>query len=525
MRKSFIVGAGAVLAVAGIAAAQTSPPPPLVMATAVPLAHLPPQVPPNLEAREIPDVLLSQIGNRTTIERYVASVVGQLRSADRNGDGLDRGDIELAREIRLAQSRAQMVGQVLRYDLDGDFVVTRKELEQSFGNAENTSYSGVDYELKQFDRNHDGRITLAEAAQAQPNVSIEDSTADSLLALDPNGDGRLMPAELQAMAEHAFKIVDRDGDGTISKDEDAAIAEQRSLAQWLRTRPRCTMPAVPEGARTVAYGEYAGAAISSAAIGGQDQETNLTDVVIEPGSQPLYLVLSSYESMAWRVEGDTGRVIEAVVHSFQRSEPTGPERISASGVIGLPASKVTIQGAGCLESFYRPDDAQAQRSLALLARSLGRKPDAVFGSYSAQSVSLPSGAVAAAIRDNVPAPAGFDPQTWPDATRFWPAGLVNVAPATVVANTKVERYEVLPSQMGLSQLVGSGAAQYVSSGKFRIVKSIPHLPPRMTGAHLATLILARGVPLPPGDPGHSCVISEETGQPVVKGPLCPSELR
>ena len=522
MRNSLILGI-AVLA-GGVAAAQTSPPPPAIM---VPVVAQPgPQVPPNVQAREVPDVLLTPISTRSTIERYVASVVGQLRSADRNGDGLDRGDIELGKKIRLAQSRGDTICRILRYDLDGDFVVTRQELEQSFANSTYTSSSGADNELRQFDRDHDGRITLSEAAQAQPSMRFDDISAESLLALDPNHDGKLTPAELQPMAERAFKIVDQDGDGTISKEEYAAIAEQRNMIEWLRTHPRCAMPAVPEGALTVAYGTYGGLALSSAAIGGQDQETNLTDVVIEPGTEPLYLVLSSYESMVWRLKGDTRRVAQVVVHSREGVDaPTAAERISASGVVGVPAAKVAIQDTGCLDYFDLPNNAQGARSLALFERALVRKPDAAFGSYSTRSVSLPSGALAPATGDSVPVPEGFDARTWPDATRFWPGGLVSVDPKTVVAKTKVAPYEVLPSQMGLSQLAGSGAVQYVSWGKFRIVKPIAHWPPRMTGAHSATLILAKGVPLPPGDSGHSCVISEETGQPVIKGRICPSNPR
>src|SRR3569833_1758618 len=130
MRNSLILGI-AVLA-GGVAAAQTSLPPPAIMVPVV--AHPGPQVAPYVQAREIPDVLLTPISTRSTIERYVASVVGQHRSAARNGGGLDRGDIGLGKKIRLAQSRGDTLGRILRYDLDGDFVVPRQELDKSFAN-------------------------------------------------------------------------------------------------------------------------------------------------------------------------------------------------------------------------------------------------------------------------------------------------------------------------------------------------------------------------------------------------------
>ena len=40
------------------------------------------------------------------------------------------------------------------------------------------------------------------------------------------------------------------------------------------------------------------------------------------------------------------------------------------------------------------------------------------------------------------------------------------------------------------------------------------LPAGLNGAHSVRFILAKGVPMPDGRPGHSTVISEETGQPV-----------
>jgi hypothetical protein len=541
MRKMPIAGA-AMLAAAGIAAAQApvAQPPPAAAVT-TPLRTAPPivisraqpptlavqrkRVPPNLEARAIPDVLLAQIRTGSTIERYVADIVGKLRAADPGGDGLDRADLDLRRQRDAAAMRASQVTEVLRYDLDGDFIVTRGELERGFQGQDDYRERGIARLLERYDTDGNGAITLKEAA-ADPRMRQSDPAPAALLALDPDGNGKLTADELGPMAEHAFRLVDRDGDGVISQDEDAAIAEQRDLARWLSGHPACPLPDVPTGARTVAYGAYEGDAISSAAVGGANQETNLTDVVIEPGREPLYLFLSSYESMVWRVKGDTGRVARVVVHAWQGAEPpAGSAAISASGVTGIPAANVTVVDHDCFEYFDRPGAEQSDRSLALIERALGRKPDAVFGSYSAQSVALPSGTVVHAEREAALLPKGFDPRVWQDATRYWEAGLVAVDPKAVVARAKVEAYKVLPSQMGLAQLVGSGAAEYLSGDQFRIVKPIPHLPPRMTGAHLATLILAKGVPLPPGDPGHSCIVSEETGERVAKGPIChtPSE--
>jgi Ca2+-binding EF-hand superfamily protein len=487
-----------------------------------------------------PDILLEQLNPGTVIEQYVAQVVGRLRSADRAGDGLDRDDVTLARDQGRAQARASAVSQMLAQDLDGDFKVTRAEIERTARGEEPYRSREVESELDRFDANGDGVITIAEAA-ASAREPYGDGQLEALLALAPNGSGRLTAKELQQQAERAFDSVDRDGDGKISAAEYATIAERVQGIRMARSTPACTLPPLPDRARLVVYGGYEGDAISSAAIGGPDQETNLIDVTIEPGSTPLYLVLSSYESMVWRFSGATDRVANVVISSSQTGRPgivpdrpvapvqrrvaggafdvtmvptpSGPrDGISASGVVGLAPAKVAIAPRGCPPYSYSSSGAGAKAVQASLKRALGRDPDAVFGSYSAQRISLPSGTVTRADASAATLPRGFDPGMWREATRYWPGGLVMVDPRRVVAKARVEPYQVLPSQMGLSQLVGSGAIQHLSSDKFRVVRPIAHMPPSMGGAHSVTLVIAKGVPVPPGDPVHSCVISEDSGQ-------------
>jgi hypothetical protein len=67
----------------------------------------------------------------TTAEQYVAALVGSLRSPDRAGDGLDQDDVKLAGERELARRRADLVGQILKSDLNGDFRVTGEEIQRA----------------------------------------------------------------------------------------------------------------------------------------------------------------------------------------------------------------------------------------------------------------------------------------------------------------------------------------------------------------------------------------------------------
>lgn len=481
------------------------------------------------------DVLLERLHQGAVIEQYVAQQVAPLRSADRDGDGLDRKDVELAEAQRQAQMRASSISQALRHDLDGDFRVTRSELERATAGDEEYRDRSVTSMLDRYDADGDEVISLAEAADAEMH-GRPDMQLEALLKLDPSGDGILTAQELRQLSEQAFERVDRDRDGKISADEYRAIADRVRDAQLARSAPVCDLPPIPDRAQFVVYGGYEGDAISTVAIGGPDQETNLIEVAIEPGSTPLYLVLTSYESMVWQLTGATDRVAHVVVSSSKatrerpRDDKTGrgtasaggaravvpppwPARhnVSASGVTGVPAHKVTIAPSGCPGYFNNIEAGEAKPVIATLRRTLDRDPDKLVGRYSVQRVSLPSGQLTDAKRESAKLPNGFDPEMWSEATRFWPGGLAAVDPRRVVAKARVESYKVLPSQMGLSQLIGSGAIQRMANGKFRIVRPIPHMPPSMGGAHSVTLVLAKGVPMPPGSPVHSCVIRETDG--------------
>lgn len=60
----------------------------------------------------------------------------------------------------------------------------------------------------------------------------------------------------------------------------------------------------------------------------------------------------------------------------------------------------------------------------------------------------------------------------------------------------------------------------VHDGAFYIASAIPRFPAGLFGAHAVTFILGRGVAMPAGSPGHSCVLSEDTGLPLSNAFLC-----
>lgn len=487
----------------------------------------PPPIPANLAARSVAFPLLDAIRERQGADDYVASLEKEVREADLDADGLDRADVELFHQMDVARQGSRALGQAMAYDLDGDFRVTLAEIERSMTSGGIVRQQEAEHRLEQFDKDGNRVITLDEARRAMFLDTREDSRLAELLALDPNPADNLTRAEVDTMARTAFHIVDQDHDGTISADERAAIWDQVYLARWLRATPVCPLPPAPKEAKLVAFSTSGGQAVSSAAIGGLDEATELVDVTIEPGEKPLYLVLTSHNSVIWRFAGHTERISQAVVHTYipampapgsgiklEDGRPRIGEGMSAGGVIGLPAETVSIEPTNCFPSTGTDEALAAQ-----IERGAGHKVDAQLTARVAQAVAFPSGKVREyAEKDRVPPPAGFDAFMWQGATNAWPAGPIEVDPAKVVAAAPVEATTVLPGKFGVSQLAGSGAIVKQRNGAWLITRPIEHFPARLEGYHYTMMILPRGMAMPAGIPPR-CLIHEELMPE--QGPICP----
>lgn len=290
-----------------------------------------------------------------------------------------------------------------------------------------------------------------------------------------------------------------------SSDEDI-FARRTGRAPAHQPKPGgCVIPSAGPDAKVVMFGVYESQAISSVAVGSQGGQTGVIDVEIEPGGEPLYIVLASYDPMVWRIRGATDRVAKLALTSHSR-RPNGMPDVAVSGV---PADRVAaIHGRACPDYFHAPGSSQAQRLADALHRSIGRLPSVTAGRYDISAVRLPSGM--GAVMDNLPSPPpppGFDPRTWREALRFSPGGVVRLDPAELTGPAPREPYEVLPEQAGLAQLVGSGALER-RGDTFVIKRAIPRYPAGLAGAHSVRFEIAEGVSRPSGTPGHSCVGDE-----------------
>jgi len=182
--------------------------------------------------------------NAGAVSRHAPRGVSCLR---RRRDGaITDADLKLQRQINEAGARATALHSLLQFDLDGDGVITRAEVEAFFAGSllmaltsqnggevsaaeRQQLQAGIDQAMAP-DTNGDGRIDFAEMLAYSEKRAIRYDGNPLLwvaLTLDENKDGRVTLDEYLKAAEAAFHKVDSDGDGVLSKEEIDAFRKQQ----------------------------------------------------------------------------------------------------------------------------------------------------------------------------------------------------------------------------------------------------------------------------------------------------------
>lgn len=442
-------------------------------------------------------------------ERFQEQMIQHLFRVSPDGR-LTQEQADIYHQRARAQARASARQRWWIHDLDGDGTISQDEVRKLrlvMPTRERAEFEGL---FLKADANSDGALSQKEintAADATiTRFHREEPLAKNLQSLDFDGDSIVTVEDIVA---------------ALATLKNSSIGQSHALE-----RAGCNLPKPSPEAEIVMFGAYEGAAVSTVAVAGMDEETSLGVLEIEPGDAPLYIVVSVYDAMVLRFTGATDRVERLVGSSYK-----------SLGVVGLPKDRVTFapRDACRLKYFDKKDAAAANQVRAMLTSHLGRAPDRIVTSYDIGRSRLPSGRPAEA--STKPKKSGvtiiqgnrriqltedgiveLDVESTAVATRnellrFYPAGIATVMPEDVVTLAgDAKAYDVLPQQAGLLQLQDSGAIRLLERGVYAIEKPIVRFPAGLNGAHSVQFILRKGVPMPGGSPGHSSVLIEETGE-------------
>ena len=416
-----------------------------------------------------------------------------------------------------AAQRGQILAAILSADLDNDGTVTRDEVTRVLQVGRSNGMLG-DLFLK-FDTNVDDRISpdelSAAVSAAGEDMASRQGDRGSMIGtlIDFDGNGQITQKELdRAVAALAAQSAPIEGAEVLPQEADPAPKSAAS----------CDVAAPTSDALIHVVSGYEGNALANVSIGGQDRVTQTAELVIEPGDEPLYLFVASYELVIWRLTGAVDRVERIVVQSG-----SGSSDIRSGAVTGIPAEKVTFVAAGaCLKPDW--EDKNSDQVADSLQGNLGRAAAGAFVEYTIGSVALPSGKAkdSGGSADGIdlvfsggkrfvltedgmeevetPKAGEEDAAIQRELNRFHPGGVVKLDPKTVVSAYPVEPYVVLPQQAGLAQLMEQGLIKRQGNA-FLVLQPIPRFPAGLHGAHSVSFVLGPDVPLPPGDPGHSSV--------------------
>lgn len=424
-------------------------------------------------------------------------------------------------QIETANARGNQIGRILMYDLDGNGEISEEERIVHRGR------SAVDLEVlfAQGDTDGDGTISLPEIlayAAQQVDLNRRGSRYDHLMLFDIDNNGVVRIDEITASVQAL-------------QDSDTAAQLEPARPSAVSNAVNCTAPEPSDGTDVVVLSAYEGAALSTVSIAGMDDETHVADIVIEAGDTSLYLFLTAYSNMIWNISGSIDRLDKVVVQRSGRSEDNG------AGVVGVAPENVHfVSRNSCMKPVHSIEGGEGIIAYRQVARSLGQDPDHMLAHYTIGSITLPSGEGSKEdgegtdiiiyngqrytlgpdgpkiIDESEGQGPGDQPfgvrQVYRDLLSFSPGGIRHLDVDTIVSPGEAKGYDVMPQQAGLLQLLLEGKISYTRDGFYMINEPIARFPAGLAGAHSVKFMLAEGVPMPGGSPGHSSVYSAETGE-------------
>jgi hypothetical protein len=230
-------------------------------------------------------------------------------------------------------------------------------------------------------------------------------------------------------------------------------------------------------------------ALSTVTVGSQDVATRTGEILVEPGREPLYLVVASMGPTIWRLTGAVERVERLVLAGMRTGPNRGvPGEMPLIGETGISADRIQfLRHPHCL-SIHLLHASWTAVAPRIVKHEVGRGPATGAAFHEISRVSVPSlawrstrGKSAPMIpydRSSSATVIEGDPGNLivlkgqndlnEELKLFTPGGVTDIDADKFVASQHPERYAVLPQQAGLLQLLETGALSRNGEGDFFI---------------------------------------------------------
>lgn len=443
-------------------------------------------------------------------------------------DGITKQDTEFFNNIQKSNRLASKMSQWHRKDNNSDLILSKEELERFHLKASSqlirtnrVFVARTDEQIKttidelvkrdlQQDKNKDDEISIQEALfdykkeyedrfnRFRGSVRYTHNTIP--FSFDENGDGKISKQEYFQIVDKVLTGLDVDKDGYLSHTESDTFKKkykllkdkQRQVSRRKRERLRekenlvkiakilksCGKPKVSAAADLIYISSNQGAAITNIMFNNSSEAVKLTEVNIEAGELPLFIILKSYSGRIWKFTGATNRVESVWVSTEKMTSDYTP----LAGVLGLPKEEVFFTNQKrCLPIYSKTNYKSITKVKKMMLFAFGKKPKKFVSDSIIGSVSLPSGK----YDKNLQTFGKVKYKGSPESVNFWSANLINenehfisIDPKEVISKVKITQQKVIPGNLGLAKLVHEGALEVLEKtrvttiGKTTIIGTI-----------------------------------------------------
>ncbi|MEW9918285.1 EF-hand domain-containing protein [Marimonas sp. MJW-29] len=408
---------------------------------------------------------------------------------------LTRDSLQQRHAAQVANQRASLMAQYLRFDLDGDAAISADEFTRHLASSSASECAILLTKRFEADADKDGALSSMEI-ETVVQVWLEKNTSrrlggEHLLQYDLDRDGRVTESEIVETIEAIL----REAPEPSTKRPDPAsqrsahLETKRIALQEAGLPELCRYPPTSAKAELRVLGAVRGGGLSDVAIAGTHQSTTVARLHIEKGQAPLYIILGAEVPVIWQISGATDRVERLVTHGSNAVTGLPKERVhfARSGIcapgpsaLGKPRAREILGNVlqvAFEDSRLKPQ--QRERMDSHMFPSLQTK----IGSADLVGVDEP-----VVIRESYyrrKENGGLTEITKHEAARMqlvyklsqsYPLGVVRIDPEALVSDGDAERYALLPAEAGLLQMMDRGELRGDDLSRLVITRPIDALP-------------------------------------------------